>query len=111
MKKMFVRFLCSWPPYKDGQCLEVQDRFGSHFVARGMAEEVTAREVVEYELRTQTIERAVARAVDKHFNETPRAAGKTAGRRVVTEDQWRRELGQKGPSPYRYLPAVLAVRG
>src|ERR1700732_4460434 len=32
--KMFVRFLCNWPPYRDGQCLEVTDRFGAHFVAR-----------------------------------------------------------------------------
>jgi hypothetical protein len=39
---VFVRFLCNWPPYRDGQCLEIPDRIAADFVARCMAEVVTA---------------------------------------------------------------------
>jgi hypothetical protein len=88
---MFVRFLCNWPPYKDGQRLEIPDRIGADFVARAMAEVVPA----------------VDRAIDKRINAMP-ARG---GRREITEDEWRRSLGQKGPAPYRHLPAEITVRG
>jgi hypothetical protein len=100
---MFVRFLCKWPPYRDGQCLEVPDRVGAHFVARAMAEIVTAAEVQSY---AQTMS-MIDRVIDKRINEMP-ARG---GRRVISEDQWRRELGQKGPPAFHYLPAELIVRG
>jgi hypothetical protein len=92
MKKMFVRFLCNWPPYRDGACIEVLDRFGSHFVARCMAELVTAADVREYNRTMAEEDRAVARAVDKHFNAMSRTF-KTAGRRVISDDQWRAGLG------------------
>ena len=98
---MYVKFLCDWPPYKDGQCLEIHDRIGADFVARAMAEVVTAADVREYARTMEATDRAVARAVDKHFNETPRAAGKTAGRRVARQDEWGRLL--KGQSAYEYL--------
>jgi hypothetical protein len=101
---MFVRFLCDWRPrYKEGQCLEIPDRVGADFVARAMAEVVTPADVREYAATMATIDRAI----DKRIAEMPARAG----RRVISEDQWRRELGQKGPATYRYLPAVLAVRG
>jgi hypothetical protein len=81
---MFVRFLCAWPPYRDGQCLEVQDRFGSHFVERAMAEVVTAADVREYAATMTTIDREI----DKRVGAMP-----ARGRRTVTEDQWAREIG------------------
>jgi hypothetical protein len=99
---MYVRFLCNWPPYKDGQCLEIPDRVGAHYVARCMAEVVTGADVQTYARTMATIDRLV----DKRINEMP-ARG---GRREISEDEWRRELGKKGPAPFRYLPAVLAVR-
>jgi hypothetical protein len=101
---MYVRFICDWPPhYKDGQAIEIPDRVGADFVARCMAEIVTAADVREYARTMETIDRAI----EKRVNEMPAHAG----RREITEDKWRRELGQKGPSTYRYLPAVLTVRG
>jgi hypothetical protein len=99
---MFVRLLSYWPPYRDGQCLEIPDRIGSHFVARCMAEVVTAADVREY-LRTME---SIDRVIDKRINATP----PRGGRRTITDDQWRRELGQKGPAPFRYVPATLTVR-
>lgn len=100
---MFVRFLADWKPYKNGQCLEISDRIGADFEARAMAEVVTATDVRAY---AETMA-AVDRAIEKRINAMP-ARG---GRRVVTEDQWRRELGQKGPIPLRHLPANLTIRG
>jgi hypothetical protein len=115
---MFVRFLCNWPPYKDGQAIEIPERIGADFVARCMAEVVSPADVREYERTVVAIDRAVARAVDKHFNEMPRgpglklrppnsgsAAGKTAGRRVMTGAEWRASLGQK-PKVAEILHAV-----
>jgi hypothetical protein len=83
---MFIRFLCRWPPYKDGQCLEIPDRVGADFVARAMAQVVTGADVRSYAATMSTIDRAV----DKHFNKMPAAR---AARRVITEDQWQREIG------------------
>jgi hypothetical protein len=100
---MYVRFLCDWPPHRDGQCLEVPDRVGADFVARCMAEVVTAADVREYARTMETIDRAI----EKRINEMPARAG----RRVITEDQWRRELWQKGPPAYRHIPAEITVRG
>jgi hypothetical protein len=100
---MYVRFLCNWAPYKDGQCLEIPDRVGADFVARCMAQIVMGADVHAY---ARTMER-IDRLVDERINAMPARAG----RREITEHQWRRELGQKGPSTYRHLPAVLAVRG
>jgi hypothetical protein len=100
---MFVRFLCNWPPYRDGQCLEIPDRIGADFVARAMAESVEPAAVQEYAATMA----AVDRAIDKRINAMPARAG----RREISEDQWRRELGQKGPQPYRHLPATLTARG
>jgi hypothetical protein len=100
---MFVRFLCDWPPYRDGQCLEAPDRIGADFVARCMAQVVTAADVRAYAQTMETIDRAI----EKRINEMPARAG----RREITEDQWRRELGQKGPRTYRHLPAAITVRG
>jgi hypothetical protein len=113
---MFVRFLCKWPPYRDGQCLEVLDRVGADFVSRGMAEVVTAADVREHARTMETIDRVIA----------ARISGKPAkaGRRVITEDQYAREIG-RDRSGYRKawqahvnksvnvlgrLPAVLTVR-
>jgi hypothetical protein len=96
---MFVRFLCNWPPYRDGQAIEIPDRIGAHFVARAMARVVTAAEVQSY-ARTMA---AIDRAIGKRINEMP-ARG---GRRVITEDQWRRELGKDQPG---YWQAALAHR-
>jgi hypothetical protein len=99
---MHVRFLSDWPPYKCGQAVEIPDRIGSHFVARCMAEIVTGADVRAY-ARTMSM---IDRAIDKAINEMP-ASG---GRRVISEDQWRAELGQKGPAPFRHVPATLTVR-
>jgi hypothetical protein len=88
--------------YRDGQCLETPDRIGADFVARCMAQVVTAADVREYSRTMETIDRAI----EKRINAMPRA-----GRREITEDQWRRELGQKGPAPFRRLPATLTIRG
>jgi hypothetical protein len=99
---MYLRFICDWPPhYKDGQAIEIPDRIGVDFVARAMAEIVTAAEVRAYARTMETIDRAI----EKRINGMPARAG----RREITEDQWRRELGQKGARTYR-LPAVLTVR-
>jgi hypothetical protein len=108
---MFVRFLCDWRPYKSGQCLEILDRVGADFVARCMAEIVTAADVRAYAQTMETIDRRVARCVADYFAGNVSAKTARAGRREITEDEWRRELGQKGPAPIRYIPAVLAVRG
>jgi hypothetical protein len=116
---MFVRFLCDWPPYKLGQALEIPDRVASHFVARCMAETVTAADVQAYARTMETIDRAI----EKRINAMPaRAAGKTAGRREITEDQWASEIGRDRPG-YRQaqqahrqaqqlarLPAEITVR-
>jgi hypothetical protein len=90
---MFVRFMSDHPPsFKAGQCVEVPDRCGALYLGRAC--EVVSQAVVrEYEATMAAADRAVARAVDKHFNETSRAAGKTAGRRELSEDQWRASLG------------------
>jgi hypothetical protein len=103
---MFVRFLCNHRPYRDGQCLEIPDRIGAHFVDRAMAEVVSAADVREYD-RTMA---AVDREIDKRINgtPTPRSAAApvdpvghpvraAAGKRVITEDQWRHESGQDQP--------------
>jgi hypothetical protein len=105
---MYLRFICDWPPhYKDGQAIEIPDRIGADFVARCLAEIVTAEDVQSYARTMGTIDRLVAKHVDEKMSAKPARAG----RRVISEDQWRRELGQTGPSPYRHLPAVLTVRG
>jgi hypothetical protein len=97
---MHVRFLCNWPPYRDGQCLEILDRVGADFVARCMAEVVTAADVRSYA--------TIDRVIDERINKQMPARG---GRRVIREDQWRAELGQKGPAPFRHVPATLTARG
>jgi hypothetical protein len=121
---MFVRFLCNWPPYRDGQCLEVNDRFGSHFVARCMAEVVTAADVRAYARTMETIDRRVARCVADYFAGNVSAKTARAGRRVITQDEWRAELGQDRSSyqkarlayvagcinPPGRLPAAITVR-
>lgn len=113
---MFVRFLCNWPPYRDGQCLEVQDRFGSHFVARGMAQIVSAAEVQAYVQAMAAIDRAIEKRI---ISGVPARAG----RRVISEDQWGREIGRDRSGyqlarqahskrlnvPHR-LPAEITVR-
>jgi hypothetical protein len=97
---MYVRFLYDYPPrFKAGQCIELHDRDGSHFTAGGMAEIVTQADVREYEARMELIDRIVAERVNEM---PPRVASiKTdearAGRRVVSEDEWHRELGQDQP--------------
>jgi len=68
-----------------------------------MAEVVTAEEVQSY-ARTMS---AIDRLVDERINGVP----PRAVHRVITEDQWRAELGQKGPRTYRHLPAEITVRG
>ena len=112
---MFVRFLCNWPPYKDGQAIEIPDRIGADFVARCMAQIVTPRDVREYS-RTMS---AIDRAIDKRISGMPARAG----RRVITEDQWRREIGKDQPGYWQAarahrqaqksarLPADITVRG
>jgi hypothetical protein len=101
---MYLRFICDWPPhYKDGQAIEIPDRIGADFVARCLAEIVTAEDVQSYARTMSTIDRLV----DQRINAVP-ARG---GRREITEDEWRRELEQKGPPAYRYLPAAITVRG
>jgi hypothetical protein len=100
---MYVKFLCNWPPYRDGQCLEIPDRVGADFVARCMAEVVTGADARGYDRTMSTIDRYI----DKRINGMPAPAG----RRVIMEDEWRRELGQKGPAPFRHLPAKITVRG
>ncbi len=103
---MFVRFLCDWRPYKSGQCLEILDRIGADFVARAMAEVVSADIVRAYERTQELIARKVDRAVDAHFNKKPAPAdGKTA-RRVARQDEWDAEKWDrllKGKSAYEYL--------
>ena len=89
---MYVRFLCSWPPYKDGQCLEVLDRVGADFVARCLAQMITAGEVKSY---AQTIA-AIDREVERRVSAMPSAA-----RRVITEDQWHREIGRNMPGYWK----------
>jgi hypothetical protein len=92
---VYVKVIGNWSTrFRDGQCIEVHDRDGAVWLASGMAEVVTAEDVREYAATMAAADRLVARAVDEHFSETPRAAGKTAGRRVVSQDQWRAELGQ-----------------
>jgi hypothetical protein len=94
---MFVRFLCNWPPYKDGQCLEIPDRIGADFVARCMAEIVAPADVREY---ARTME-AVDRCIDKRIGEMPARAA----RREITEDELGREIGRDHP---RYWESALA---
>jgi hypothetical protein len=98
---MYLRFICDWPPhYKDGQAIEIPDRIGADFVARCMAEVVTAADVRECAATMETIDRAIA----ERISEMPARAG----RRTVTEDAWRRELGQKGPAGQGQGMAFLA---
>jgi hypothetical protein len=101
--KMYVKFLCDWPPYKDGQCLEIPDRIGADFVSRCMAQIVTGADVRAYARTMETIDRVIA----ERISEMP-ARG---ARREISEDQWRAELGQTGPRVYRHLPAAITVRG
>jgi hypothetical protein len=101
---MYVRFLCNWPPYRDGACIEVLDRFGSHFVARAMAQVVTASVVREYN-RTMA---AVDRAIERRINAPEMPA--RGGRRVTTEDEWRRELGADRTGYQRARQAYIAKR-
>jgi hypothetical protein len=98
---MYVKFLCNWPPYRDGQCLELTDRFGSHFVARGMAQVVTA-EVEAYA--------ATMSAVDSAIERRTGAMPAKAGRREVTEDEWRAELGQDRSGYQQARLAYIARR-
>jgi hypothetical protein len=74
---MFVRFACNWPPYKDGQHLEIPDHIGAHFIARGMAEEVTPADVRAY---GQTIA-AIDRAIAERIGETPASLSRSTRRR------------------------------
>lgn len=96
---MLVRFIADWPPYKGGQHVEIPDRIGSHFVARAMAQVVTAGDMQEY-LRTM---RVIDRAVEKGIGKMPAIAG----RRVITETQWRHELGKDQPG---YAAAAAKYR-
>jgi hypothetical protein len=107
---MFVRFLCNWPPYKAEQAVEIPDRIGADFVARCMAQIVTAADVREHARTMETIDRRVARCVADYFAGNVSAKTAKAGRRTISEDEWRRELGQKGPAPFRRIPATLTVR-
>jgi hypothetical protein len=112
---MFARFLCNWPPYRDGQAIEIPDRIGADFVARCMAETVTAAAVREYLRTMETIDRLI----DKRISGMPARAG----RRVISEHQWRRELGKDQPGYWQAarahrqaqksarLPADITVRG
>jgi hypothetical protein len=100
---MFVRFLCSWPPYyKGGQAIEIPDRIGADFVARCMAEVVTGADVQTYARTMETIDRAI----EKRINEMP----SRGGRREITGAQWRAELGQKGPDVAAILHATRDMK-
>jgi hypothetical protein len=106
---MFVRFLCHWPPYRDRQCLEIPDRIGSHFVARCMAEIVTAADVQTYARTMETIDRAI----DKRINAMPARGGRREDewrhelvRRVIKESKWDQDKWDRllnGKSAYEYL--------
>jgi hypothetical protein len=117
---MYVRFLCNWAPYKDSQCLEVHDRYGADFVARGMAEIVTAADVQTY-ARTMA---AIDRAIEQRISGTPRSAAspgdrhavaashpvRAAGKRVMTGAEWRQSLGQKGPDVASIIHATRSMQ-
>jgi hypothetical protein len=114
---MCIRWLCDWPPrYRAGQCLEVDDRFGSHFVARAMAQTVTAADVRDYARTMETIDRYI----DKRIGEPPRSAAapvdpgrrpvRAAGKRVLTGRAWRAELGQQGPDVASILLAAREMQ-
>jgi hypothetical protein len=102
-----LRFLCNWRPYRDGQCLEIPDNIGGHFVGRGMAEVVTAADVREYERPPRSAFEAldkaeITRAVIAALNKKPARAGR--GRREdeceFDPDELDRELGG---SAYEFL--------
>jgi hypothetical protein len=98
---MYVRFLHDLRPrFRAGQCIELHERDGSHYLAGGMAELVTADVVRAYEARMELIDRIVA----EHVNEMParitndrKADEARTGRREITQDEWHRELGQDQP--------------
>lgn len=107
---MFVRAIGNYPPYRDGQCFEIQDRVGGPLVGR-VFEIVTAADVQAYELAS-----AAAQCTDSRIGENPRPAAPPVDpvahpargrRRVVTEDEWRREIGQDQAG---YEAAAMAHR-
>jgi hypothetical protein len=104
---MYLRFICDWPPhYKDGQAIEIPDRIGADFVARAMAQVVTAADVNAYSQTMATIDRAIDKRITVGASRMP-ARG---GRRVISEDQWRRELGQDRSGYQQARLAYIAGR-
>jgi hypothetical protein len=112
---MFVRILGNWGRYKDGECHEVHERVGAGWVARGGAEEITYEAYRAYQrggLRAD-----VFGALDKEKIARDVIDART-GRRVVTEDEWKRQLGGDQPGyaaaarkHYAGAAAVSAAQG
>jgi hypothetical protein len=115
---MNLRFLGNWPPFRDGQCLALHDRYGADFVARGIAEIVPDSILREYEATMAAIDRCI----DARISGRPRSAARplndanaapphpARGRRVLTGAQWRQSLGQKGPDVASIIHATRSMQ-
>ena len=100
---MFIRYI-GWnygsflgKSGRDGQCIEVHDRYGADYVARGMAEVVTAAEYLEYERTIAVIDREVERRVN--------APTQAKTKRVFTDDSWWND--PKCTAPAGRLPTLI----
>lgn len=115
---MFVRAIGNYPPYRNGQCFEIHDRIGGPLIG-SILEVVTAADVRAYELAMAAIDRCIDAKLLPHsrITGTPRSAAAPVdpvchpraprGRRAVTQDEWRREIGQDQQG---YWSAALAHR-
>ena len=101
---MFLRFFSDYGHFKAGQCIEQHDKFVAPLVP-AIATPITEVEYRQYIEMMATIDREVERRV--HAMPTagpngpengPNGPPPTRGRRVVTQDQWRAELGQNMPA-------------
>jgi hypothetical protein len=105
---MFVRFLSDYGYSRAGQCIELHDKFAAP-LAPAIATPITAAEYQEYELTMAAIDREVERRVSAmpSSKRGSRFATNAPRRRVVTQDQWRRELGKDHAD---YWHAAMAHR-
>lgn len=103
-----MRFLSDYGYSRAGQCIELHDKFAAPLVP-AIATPITAAEYQEYELTMAAIDREVERRVSAmpSSKRGSRFATNAPRRRVVTQDQWRRELGQDHAD---YWHAAMAHR-
>ena len=102
-KENVLTIFSDYGHFKAGQCIEQHDKFAAPLVP-AIATPITDAEYRQYIETMATIEREVERrvhAMPAAGANAPKTGSNapppTRGRRVITQDEWRAELGQNIP--------------